>query len=413
MHRFLAVAFSAATWKHVLYLLLGLPLGVVYFVVLVVGISTGLGLAIVWVGIPILILTLVAWRAAAGLERVLARRLLGVQVPSPAHMGPGLSTWQRLKLLVRDPVTWKSLVFIALKLPMGVLAFGLMTSLGFGAAVLTFAPAIVAFTPVTFFGWIVETPLEAAPMVPAGALGLVVLLNIVNGLAWLAGLSARVMLGPSTVQLRDRVDDLRHARARIIEAADAERRRLERDLHDGAQQRLVALSLMLGVAEGKLKTDPAAAAPLIATAREEAKQAVQELRELARGLHPPLLSDRGLGPALEALASRAPVPVTVAGVPAERLPPPIEAAAYFVTAESLTNVAKYADATAASVHLAVHQDVLRLDVTDDGAGGADLSAGTGLRGLRDRVEALDGRLTVVSEPGAGTTVSAEIPLEAR
>jgi signal transduction histidine kinase len=165
------------------------------------------------------------------------------------------------------------------------------------------------------------------------------------------------------------------------------------------------------VAEARLKKDPSSVGPLIASAREEAQMAVQELRELARGLHPALLSDRGLGPALDALAGRAPVPVTVTGVPEERLPPPVEAAAYFVTAESLTNVAKYADASAARVRLGVEHGVLRLDVSDDGKGGASLDGGTGLRGLRDRVEALDGRLSVLSPPGAGTSVIAEIPLE--
>jgi signal transduction histidine kinase len=411
LRRLVLVPFSAATWKHVLYLLLAFPLGLVYFVVLVVGVSTGVGLAIVWVGLPILLVTLLAWRAAAGLERTLARRLLDMPIPAPSHMGPGLSLWQRLKLLLRDPVTWKSLVFVGLKFPLGVLAFGLVVSLGFVATVLTLSPALVAFTPVTFFGWVIESPAEAVPMVPVGVLGLLVLLNLANGMAWLSGLFARVMLGPSTVQLRDRVDDLRHARARIIEAADAERRRLERNLHDGAQQRLVALALTLGVAEVKLRTDPAAAAPLVASAREEAQQAVQELRELARGLHPALLSDRGLGPALDALAARAPVPVTVTGVPEERLPAPVEAAAYFVISEALTNVAKYAEASAARVQLGVRNGVLRLDVTDDGKGGADPAAGSGLRGLRDRVEAFDGQLMVLSPPGAGTTVIAEIPLE--
>ena len=210
--------------------------------------------------------------------------------------------------------------------------------------------------------------------------------------------------------LHARVDDLRTARQRIIAAADAERRRIERDLHDGAQQRLVALSLTLGMAESRLAADPAAAAPLIAQAREEAQLAVKELRELARGIHPALLSERGLGPALEALAARAPVPTTVDGVPEQRLPPPVESACYFVTAEALTNVAKYAGATSAGVSLSVEHGHVRLLVRDDGAGGARLNSGTGLRGLRARVEALDGRLEVDSPPGGGTTVIAEIPL---
>jgi signal transduction histidine kinase len=413
VRRFFGAPFSVATYKHVAYLLVGFPVGLVYFIALVVGVSLGIGLAIIWVGLPILLATLAAWRMAAGFERLLARILLDLRIPSPAHMAPGLTAWQRVKLLVRDPVTWKSLVFVALKLPLGLVGFLVVVGLGFVTLVLAFAPAIVAFTPVTFFGWIMNTPAEAVPMVPVGVLGLILLLNLVNGLAWLYGLFARVMLGPSSVQLRDRVDDLRHARARIIEATDAERRRLERDLHDGAQQRLVALSLTLGLAESRLKTDPEAAAPLVAQAREEAKLAVQELRELARGLHPAVLSDRGLEPALEALATRAPVPVTVTGVPEERLPRPVEAAVYFVTAEALTNVAKYAEASAARVALAVNQHVARLEVTDDGRGGADPSGGTGLAGLRDRVEALDGQLMVLSPRGAGTTIVAEIPLENR
>ena len=177
-------------------------------------------------------------------------------------------------------------------------------------------------------------------------------LHLYNGTAWLWALFARVMLGPSTVELHERVDDLRDARARIIAAGDAERRRIERDLHDGAQQRLVALSLTLGLAESRIN-DPAAAAPLIAQAREEARLAVQELRELASGIHPALLTDRGLGPALEALAARAPVPTTVDGVPERRLPPQVEAACYFVTAEALTNVAKYAGAMSAGISLSV------------------------------------------------------------
>jgi signal transduction histidine kinase len=210
--------------------------------------------------------------------------------------------------------------------------------------------------------------------------------------------------------LRERVDDLRDARMRIIAAADAERRRIERDLHDGAQQRMVSLAVKLGLAQARVGTDPDEAARLIAEAREEAQLAVKELRELARGIHPAVLSDRGLGPALEALATRAPVPVEITGVPEEPLPRPVEAAVYFVTAEALTNVAKYAQADTASVALSIAGDCVRLEIRDDGVGGADSAAGGGVAGLCDRVEALDGELTVDSPPGVGTTVTAEIPL---
>jgi signal transduction histidine kinase len=306
-------------------------------------------------------------------------------------------------------VTWKSLVFVVLKFPLGIATMAVVGCLGFFALVLALSPIIVLATPVTVFGWIVDDPLQALPLCVAGFVACFLLLHLFNGVAWLWALFARVMLGPSTVQLHERVDDLRDARARIIAAADAERRRIERDLHDGAQQRLVALSLTLSMAESRLK-DPDAAAPLIAQAREEARLAVQELRELASGIHPALLSERGLGPALEALAARAPIPVNVEGIPQDRLPPPVESAAYFTTAEALTNVAKYANAESATVELAVHPGHLRLAIADDGIGGADLNLGTGLRGLRDRVEALDGRLEVDSPAGAGTTVVAEIPL---
>jgi signal transduction histidine kinase len=211
-------------------------------------------------------------------------------------------------------------------------------------------------------------------------------------------------------QLRARVDDLRDARQRIIAAADAERRRIERDLHDGAQQRLVAVALTLGLAESQLESDPAGAARLIASAREEAQLAIKELRDLAHGIHPAVLSERGLVAAVEALATRAPVPVEVNGRPAVPLDPAVEAAAYYVTAEALTNVAKYAHANVASVEISVDDGRLCVEVRDDGRGGADLDSGTGLRGLRDRVDALDGEFELDSPAGVGTTVRVEIPL---
>jgi len=211
--------------------------------------------------------------------------------------------------------------------------------------------------------------------------------------------------------LRTRVDDLRDARQRILTAADEERRRIERDLHDGAQQRLVAVTLTLRLAQSRIATDPAGAAELVAQAQEEAQLAIAELRELARGIHPALLSDRGLRAALEALATRAPVPVQISGVPSDRLCQSVEACAYFVTAEALTNVAKYANATEAFVELSLANGCLRLQVRDDGVGGANASTGSGLRGLRDRVEALDGHLELDSPPGGGTTLTAEIPVE--
>jgi PAS domain S-box-containing protein len=203
--------------------------------------------------------------------------------------------------------------------------------------------------------------------------------------------------------------DLRASRARIVEATDAERRRLERNLHDGAQQRLVALSLSLRLALARVQTDPAAAAELLEESVSELAGATGELRELARGIHPAVLTDRGLDAALKAVAGRAPVPVEVSSNVRERLPAPVEAAAYFVVAEALTNVARYADASRATVRIERDGPTVTVEVSDDGAGGADPATGYGLRGLADRVATLDGSLDVVSPPGEGTMVKAVLP----
>jgi|Tabmets5t2r1_1033131.scaffolds.fasta_scaffold02438_2 signal transduction histidine kinase len=198
--------------------------------------------------------------------------------------------------------------------------------------------------------------------------------------------------------------------ARVIAAADAERKRLERNLHDGAQQRLVSLALTLRAVEAQLTNDPDAARHQLAGAREELALALDELRDLARGIHPAVLRDRGLGPALDALAARAPVTVQVAALPGDRLPEPVETAAYYLVAEALTNVARHAHASVVTVSLTRIGDSVRIEVRDDGSGGADTGHGSGLRGLADRLEALGGRLELDSPPGAGTILIGELPL---
>jgi signal transduction histidine kinase len=207
----------------------------------------------------------------------------------------------------------------------------------------------------------------------------------------------------------DAHEQLAASRARIVEAGDAERRRLERNLHDGAQQRLVAVALDLRVAGATLEKDLPAARKLLSSAQEQLSQGLDELRELARGIHPAVLTDRGLGPAIESLAMRAPVPVEIDELPDERLAGPVEVAAYYVVAEAITNVAKYAQATHASVSVRRSNGHATVIVADDGIGGADPTLGSGLRGLADRLEALDGRLDVESPVAGGTRVSAEIP----
>jgi signal transduction histidine kinase len=206
--------------------------------------------------------------------------------------------------------------------------------------------------------------------------------------------------------VRSQLAEVRASRARIVAATDAERRRIERNLHDGAQQRLVTLSLTLGLAASRAD---AADADVLARAQDELEEAIVELRDLARGIHPTLLREQGLEAAVEALARRTPLPVTVAGSVGGRLPDAVELAAYFVVSEGLTNVFKHASASHAAVRMSRGPDTLAVAVTDDGTGGAHAAADSGLAGLRDRLEALDATLVVESEPGRGTILKAEFP----
>jgi signal transduction histidine kinase len=210
-------------------------------------------------------------------------------------------------------------------------------------------------------------------------------------------------------ELRARLDELRASRARIVEATDAERKRIERNLHDGTQQRLVSVSMALGLAESKLASDPKAARAIIEEARAGLGSALQELREFSQGIHPGILTERGLGPALQELAYQAPLPVDVAIGLDGRLPEPVEAAAYFVVAEALANIAKYASASTVSITVGRRNGRAVVEVADDGVGGADPARGSGLRGLADRVEALGGALALESPRGAGTRLRVEIP----
>jgi signal transduction histidine kinase len=253
----------------------------------------------------------------------------------------------------------------------------------------------------------------AAPIVVGGRIWGLLLVASVGTLGHdaehrLAGFAELVALALESAEARA---ELNASRVRILEAGVTERRRLERNLHDGAQQRLVALAVQLRMLEKRLG-DPDVAARIVRGAAHELEHALAELRELARGLHPAVLSDRGLAPALETLASRSPLPLTVEGVPHERLAEPLEAAVYFVVAESLTNAVKHAEASELRVRMHAEPDELRVEIADDGRGGARPGAGngTGLRGLADRVEALGGRLAVESPPGGGTTVRAVLPL---
>ena len=403
------------TYTRIAYLLLAGVLGTIEFTFLVTALSTGVGLAVTLIGIPILIASVYAWGWLAEIERSTIGALTGNQIASPYRPLPEGGWWVRLRARLADPATWKDLTFLFLQFPFGLLSFIVATVvLGVAVGTLTLPFWYWAIPDGVEMGIAqVDTLAEALAFVPLGAL--LVWVGI-PALAWLGrfyGAYAELLLGSNEdPAVTAEMSDLRDARSRIIEAADAERRRIERDLHDGAQQRLVALSLNLRMAEKRAAEGDPAAAELVRSAGEEAGLALKELRDLARGIHPAILTNRGLAAALNDLATRASVPVELVAVPPERLPDAVESTVYFLVSECLANVGKHAQATEATVSVAVVGDEVEVVVKDDGVGGADLAGGSGLQGLEDRVGALDGCVDIDSPPGGGTTVMATIPLAA-
>jgi len=407
---------DARTYGRILYLLLALPLGVAEFSFLVTAISFGFGTAVTLIGIPVLVGSVYAWRWLAELERRLIRALVGTEIPSPYRPDPvGGRWWRRLTARLADPATWKDLAFLLLQLPLGILSFTVTVAvLAVGLGTLA-APAYYwAVSDATWLGWIQINSLGAAlALMPLGALILFVGIPGLGALGRLYSWLAAQLLGSNAdPELTAQVSELEGARSRIIAAADAERRRIERDLHDGAQQRLVALALNLRMAEQRAEDGDPTAVELVRQAGEEANLALKELRDLARGIHPAILTNRGLPAALQDLASRATLPVEVVATPDERLPGAVEAAAYFVVSECLANIGKHASAETATMAVSVRDGQLTVEVSDDGVGGAQLDGGSGIQGLADRVGALSGSLAVDSPPGAGTRVTAVIPLTA-
>jgi len=304
-----------------------------------------------------------------------------------------------------------------------------LADVGFGLQSALYVALLVVVLVRLGLRWGRTPPLERLQLTPVYVCGLLTFLLVTAGtasgtdalqwgafiatallpIAFLAGL-LRSHVARLDAELRARLEELRASRARLVQAGDDERRRLERDLHDGAQSRLVALALMLGQVQRRIDGDAGASA-LLDRARGELNTSLAELRELARGIHPPALTERGLGPALRVLAARAPVPVALDTGADVRLPQPVEIAAYFIVSEALTNVAKYANASHATVKLANGGESLVVEVRDDGVGGAQPGTGSGLSGLADRVGACDGSLSVLSPPGEGTLVRAVLPLQ--
>jgi signal transduction histidine kinase len=285
----------------------------------------------------------------------------------------------------------------------------------YGAEGVIFIPLILSYT-VDWYGygifWPIDDNFEAWAAGPQGFVFVVVGLTVAPLSLWVAAQFGRLLLGPTkAATLRLRVRHLTESRSESVDAQAAELRRIERDLHDGAQARLVALSMNIGLAEELMKTNPDAAQHLMAEAREASSRALVELRNLVRGIHPPVLAERGFGGAVEALALAVPMPVDISVDLPGRPVAPVESAAYFAVAEALANVSKHSQAKRAWITVAHGDGVLAMEVGDDGVGGATLDAGTGLQGIVRRLAAFDGTMTVSSPLGGPTVVAMELPCE--
>ena len=407
-----AAAFARRLGLDTLYLVSGLPMGILTFTVVVTGWSLALGLAITLIGLPVALLTVAVSRALATVERRRAQLVLGAPLEARYRSWTQGSIWKRLRAVFADPTTWKDLAWHLLLLPVGIAGFTIAVTTWSTTAGLLLMPA---WWWIGRDGWAVDLGLfsidgwpEAFVGTAVGLLSIPLTIALVRGSAAGTGALAQIVLGPGTRALEERVESLTATRADAVDAATLELARLERDLHDGAQARIVAVAMDLGMAEQQARSDPQAAEELVRRARENAGQALVELRELARGMRPALIAERGLGEAVRALVARSPLPATADVKLDGALPPAVETAAYYVVAEALTNAAKHASAASAAVRLSRAGDRLVIEVSDDGVGGADPSGG-GLAGLRSRVAALDGTLRVASPAGGPTLVRAELP----
>ncbi|MFD9045267.1 sensor histidine kinase [Streptomyces zaomyceticus] len=367
-------AYGKETWKEIVFLLSNLFTALIGFVYAVVSVLLGVGLSVTVIGLPLLALGLGGARLVGRSERARARALLGLEIaePSPLPARGGFFGW--LWTTLKDPVAWRTQLYGLIRLPWGIV---------------TFTVALVSLIVL----W---------PVLPF----------IARGLASADRGMVRGLLSPSD-ELERRIAELESDRGVVVDTAAADLRRIERDLHDGAQARLVALAMGLGLAKEKLLDDPETAAAMVDEAHGEVKLALQELRDLARGIHPAVLTDRGLSAALSSVSARCTVPVKVTVELAERPAEAIEGIAYFTVSELLQNVSKHSRARSASVDVWRTEDRLLLQVRDDGAGGARFDGGTGLAGLAERLGAVDGLLVLDSPDGGPTTVTAELPWRSR
>ncbi|WP_432752875.1 sensor histidine kinase [Streptomyces sp. JL2001] len=412
--------FEARTWREFGYLVLGLPIGVLTFGLAVSLVSAGAGLLITFLGIPVLAGCLAMCRGLGAVERARARGLLGLDVAAPAPVRGrtgGALSW--MGAMLKSGASWRHLLYALIHMPWAIFAFSVAVPfMAWGWSLFTYPlwqwvfPMYAGQDGLQLYGdgshdFYLDSPFEIAVTSLVGLLFVLCTPWVVRSLTVVDRLLVAGLLGPS--RMANRVTELEKDRGVVVDTAASDLRRIERDLHDGAQARLVALAMDLGLAKEKLNEDPRAAARMVEEAHGEVKTALQELRDLARGIHPAVLTDRGLDAALSAVASRCTVPVSVEVDLPARPVPAIEGIAYFTVSELLQNVSKHSGARRAWVDVWRSGSRLMLQVRDDGRGGADAAVGSGLAGLTERLDAVDGVLAVDSPAGGPTTVTAELP----
>jgi signal transduction histidine kinase len=409
------IRFWIQGWPAIVQLICDLVLSVPYLVVGSLAVAAIVTLPFVIIGVPMLLAVLaIAWLSAY-LERARLWAVVGVRIPPPAPPPADQALWRRVLLDFR---LWRSLAHL---ISIGV--WGICV--GTGILVVLSSSLALAALPVYFFALPdggVRLPWDMLAggiwwyllMTVIGLAGLLVLPLFARGLVVVDILLARWLLGPAgseeVERLEARVETLTQTRTATVDSVEVERRRIERDLHDGPQQRLVAIAMDLGMARERLSRDPDSARELLDKAHTASKEAITEMRQVARGIAPPVLTDRGLDAALSALAARSPVPVEVRVDVPVRPTPTLEAIAYFCVSEALTNVAKHSQATSARVDVRLAGNRLEIHVSDNGVGGADAGRGTGLHGLGDRVRAVDGSIELTSPAGGPTAVVVRLPM---
>ena len=393
----------------------GLAAGYVATIFVVVGAAVSISLVVVFplamLGIWLLF---VVGHGMAIVERSRYRAFAEVDLSDPAPPLAGTNPWQRFLARLRSPSRWRELLYLLLRLPVSALAVGLTLLVWAGSIALVALPFYVDDLPDGEAGFALFTIGPGWSAWLAAVVGLAVLVHlapwVTTTLAQADVAYGRSLLAHgSKTEIEQQVVRLESSRLAAVDSAEAERRRIERDLHDGAQQRLIAAAMDLGVARERLVTDPAAGQALVATAHEEVKSALRELRDLVRGIPPVTVEDRGLDAALSAVVARIPIPVRLEVHAEPRPSPAVESAAYFIVCEALTNVTRHSRATSAEVHIDRDPDRLRLRIRHDGVGGADPGGGTGLTGLSDRVSALGGTLHIDSPVGGPTQIEVQIP----